>query len=282
LPFASLNPTLRSALAHRLGWTALRPAQPPILEAVAGGMHLLAIGPVGGGKLTAAALGVLDGLLKTPGSAPAALVLTDDQQSKASITALCQACGLLAGGADRVASSHSGDAPPDVLILSPRGLEPLLARRSDWSSLRYVLIDSLAMLLPGARGAHLNVVLERLSQSCGSDPQRVAVSPSMGDAEVVLSWLCGDSQRPRQLLRVPGVGGRRLLEVERIGPGVDLAEVVAIKVRGRGALLHVDSSDTLQDLRPGLERRGLRCQGESRDCELVLSSEPAPSGFPQV
>lgn len=281
MPFSKLSSLLQSGLAQGLGWSELRPAQPLILEELETSNNILVMGPSGCGKSTAAIIGILDGLLKSRGSSPAALLLTDNEPTIAWTSSLCSAAGLLACSARSEVENRSGDTP-DVLFLSPGDLESQLTRDRDWSTLRWVVLDELSTHLPGYRGAHLNVVLERLYRACGSDPQRVALSSSVGDPDVVLSWSCGSSRRPSRVLRVPGAAGRRLLEVERVAPGMDVAEVTSVKVRGRGALVQVDSTAALQELRAGLERRGLRCQGETRDCAVELGSEPTEHRFFQV
>lgn len=276
--FGKLSPAVTSALAHRLEWREFRPAQTLLLEAVESGDNLLIMGPSGCGKSTAALLAAVDGLMKSPGRGPSVLYLTDSEADAQWMAELCQACGLLAHGISSTPVPRN--ETPDVIVLSPGRLEPELGK--DWSRLRVVLLDSLLEVLPGPRGAHLNALLERLFHRCGSDPQRVALSTSLGDPNVALAWLSGGSRRPARWLRVPGAGGRRMLEIERIAEQMDLAAVATVKVRGRRALIELDSQPSFQQLQAGLERRGVRCAGQDADCRLSLGRASSGATFPQV
>jgi ATP-dependent helicase/nuclease subunit B len=260
---------------------AFRPAQPLILEALATGENLLVMGPAGSGKSTGLLVGIADGLLRQQAPGPSVLYLSDRADTTAWAASFCQACGLLAGQASELAGAAAGGDRPDVLFVSPSQVQSLLSGRHDWTNLRLLVIDDLSTVLGSTRGAHLSVVLERLLHGC-PDPRRVALSSTLGNPEVALEWLRGGSQRAARVLRVPGTGGRKLLEVELVGQGSDPVEIAAVKVRGRGALIEVDSSATLQALEEGLERKGLRCQGQTRDCELSLGTVPTRPGFPQV
>jgi RecB family exonuclease/energy-coupling factor transporter ATP-binding protein EcfA2 len=248
---------------------------------MATGENLLVMGPSGSGKSSAAIVAIIDGLLKSPAGGASVFYLTDSDVTTAWMTELCQACGLLAASADDLETCSQGDSP-DVVFVSPSRLEPQLTRGREFTGLRLVVIDGLSTAIGGTSGAHLNAVLERLCHRADSDPQRVALSPSLGDPEIALPWLCGGSQRGARLLRVPGAGGRRLLEVERIDRRMDLAEVTAVKVRGRRALVNVDSSQVLQRLHIGLEKRGVPCHGEGRDCQLTLGRPSSGATFQQV
>lgn len=279
MALAGLSAPVAALVAHRLGWTEFRPAQPLVLEAMATDENLLVMGPSGSGKSTAAMLAIVDGLVKNPPRDGPVLYLTDNAGDTAWLTELCQASGLLAGSPGDCQATDG----PDVVFISPKNLEPELSKgRPAFLTPSLLVLDDLSTLITGSSGAHLSVVLERLCETLEAPPRRVGLSTSLGDPDSAMAWLCGGSCRASRLVRVLGAGGRRLLEVERISPGMDLAEVMAVKARGRKTLIRVDSTQDLRRLRGGLEVRGVRCQGQTRDCLLVLGLEPLASRFPQV
>ena len=259
------------------------PAQPVILEALASGNNLLVMGPSGSGKSTGLLIGLVDGLLKSRARGPSVLYLTSSKETTAWITSLCKDCGLVAARASEISDGGGPkDDPPDVLFHPPGRLESISTQVYDWAGLRAVVLDDGPAVVAGLGGAHLSVLLERLFSKAHADPQRLALTTTFGEPQAALPWLCGGSSRASRVLRTPGAGGRRLLEVELVSDGMDPVEVAAVKVRGRNSLIALDSRQAVTALGLGLERRGLRCQGEDRNCELSLGVPKGRNGFEQI
>ncbi|MDF2814576.1 MAG: hypothetical protein K0Q81_776 [Paenibacillus sp.] len=84
--------------------------------------------------------------------------------------------------------------PPDVLVTTPESLYLLLASekaRSMLQSVEQIIIDEIHQLAADKRGLHLSVTLERLTEWCGREAQRIGVSATIRPLERVSSFLTG-------------------------------------------------------------------------------------------
>src|SRR5262249_28549403 len=80
--------------------------------------------------------------------------------------------------------------PLEVMLVSPRSPVQRL-----FKDLRLVVIDEVHAVAGTDRGAHLMSVIERLVPSSQHDIQRVGLSATVGNPDMILGWLRGSSQR---------------------------------------------------------------------------------------
>ncbi|MBK7402879.1 MAG: DEAD/DEAH box helicase [Myxococcales bacterium] len=98
-----------------------------------------------------------------------------------------------------------------MLAITPESLEAMLlstrtpARRF-LAHVRAVVIDEVHAFAGDDRGAHLVALLERVTRISENDVQRIGLSATVGDPEVIVQWLSGSSLRPQ---RVVDPGGPR-------------------------------------------------------------------------
>jgi ATP-dependent Lhr-like helicase len=99
---------------------------------------------------------------------------------------------------------RTGDTPPaerarflrhpaDILITTPESLYLLLTSnsRDALRSVETVVIDEIHALVPGKRGSHLALSLERLEHLCGRPLQRIGLSATQRPLEEVARYLGG-------------------------------------------------------------------------------------------
>src|ERR1700737_948397 len=112
---------------------------------------------------------------------------------------------------------RTGDTPPaerarflrhpaDILITTPESLYLLLTSnaRESLRSIEMVAIDEIHALVPGKRGSHLALSMERLEHLCGRPLQRIGLSATQRPLEEVARYLGGvDSSRTKVLPPAP-------------------------------------------------------------------------------
>jgi ATP-dependent Lhr-like helicase len=207
---AQLHPGLREwVMAH--GWSGLRPIQEAALEPILGGEHCVVEAPTAGGKTEA----VLFPTLSRAGAAPRDSVqilylaplraLLNNLELRAIDYA--RACGLNAfkwhGDVDQKAKVESLTQPPQLLLTTPESLEAILLRKAQWhrffAGLETVIIDEAHNFAAGDRGGHLLSLLERLRVGTGRDPQRIALSATIGNPDAMTTWLVGNRAAGRRI-----------------------------------------------------------------------------------
>ncbi|HUQ92545.1 MAG TPA: DEAD/DEAH box helicase [Bryobacteraceae bacterium] len=89
--------------------------------------------------------------------------------------------------------------PADILITTPESIYLLLTSnaRETLRSVETVIVDEIHALVPGKRGSHLALSLERLEHWCGRKLQRIGLSATQRPLEEVARFLGGaDSSQP--------------------------------------------------------------------------------------
>ena len=205
--------------------------------------------------------------------------------------------------------------PPDLLLTTPESLESMLVsanvdHRRLFENLRMVIVDEVHAFGSGDRGWHLLAVLERLTRVCGRPLQRIGLSATVGNPDVLLKWLQGSGagERPGVVIAPdvaqeggppsPVSSGRIAGEAK---PGIDIqldyvgtvenaAKVIAALHRDEKRLVFCDSKRLVELLGAQLRSRGVTTHlvhaslslderrraeqafAEGRDCVIVSTS----------
>lgn len=268
--FDRLSPALQYQVVNDLGWKGLRPVQEQATQAILDGKNCVVLAPTAGGKTEAAFFPLLS------------LADTEDRRATsvlyiAPIRALLnnQEVRLqrLTGLVGRTAFKWHGDVgtsarkrflrdPTDVLAITPESLEAMLmsTRVPGARILKHVqavVVDEVHAFARDDRGAHLAALLERIQRICGHDIQRIGLSATVGDPEVIASWLSGSSAREAVVVDPGGAKHEADLSVDHVGSLENAALVVEKLHTGRRRLVFVDSRRRVEELGDHLRRRGV-------------------------
>ena len=85
--------------------------------------------------------------------------------------------------------------PSDILLTTPESIEAILLRKSNWrevfENLETIVIDEAHYFALTERGSHLISLLERIEADIGKQPQRIAVTATIGNPGDLLRWMMG-------------------------------------------------------------------------------------------
>ncbi|UPK71191.1 DEAD/DEAH box helicase [Chitinophaga filiformis] len=97
--------------------------------------------------------------------------------------------------------------PSDILLTTPESIEAILLRRGNWravfSSLETIVIDEAHYFALTERGSHLMSLLARIGEYLPHEPQRIAVTATIGNPDELLHWLMG-GRSGGECIRVEG------------------------------------------------------------------------------
>jgi ATP-dependent Lhr-like helicase len=267
--FARFAPRLQQAIVARLGWSSLRPVQEDAGEAILGGMNAVVLAPTAGGKTEASMFPALSGMVEDQPTAVGAIYVAP---IKALLNNQSDRLGLYT---EMVGLRHfvwHGDTtdherrqflrePAELLMTTPESLEVMLASpRIDakllFGDLRVVIIDEIHAVAGTDRGAHLMSVLERIARLSRHDVQRIGLSATVGNPDVILRWLQGTSQRPGKVVDPPRAPGKRQLLVVHRPDLTEIAQDAARMAKGTKSLFFCQSRATTEAVAEQMRREG--------------------------
>lgn len=292
-PFDRLNGALRYHIVGTLGWTSLRPAQLEAIEPVLAGENILLLAPTAGGKTEAGTFPVISRMLDESWRDLSVLYICPLRALLNNIAPRMQRYTAMVGR--RVALWH-GDIPdsrrkrilrepPDILLTTPESLEAMLIsvrveHRSLFANLRTVLVDEPHAFGGDDRGWHLMALIERLERLCGRPLQRIGLSATVGNPEVLLAWL--GRGRPGRIVgpQHPVADGE--VTVDYVGSLENAASVLERLYKGERRLVFCDSRARVEALATSLRQAGVRTfvshsslsLDERQRAEAAFAAEP--------
>ena len=119
-----------------------------------------------------------------------------------------------------------------------------------------MIVDEIHAFAGDDRGWHLLSVLERVTRLAGREIQRVGLSATVGNPELLVDWLAGSCSGPRGIALPPAPQDRPAdVKLDYVGSFQNAAVVISRVGRGEKCLVFVDSRSGAEKL--GAELRAL-------------------------
>ena len=155
------------------------------------------------------------------------------------------------------------ETPAHILMTTPESLEVMMiSARTDaraiFEGLSAVVIDEVHAFAADDRGAHLASLMERLVSMCGRDVQRIGLSATVGNPQVIGDWLQGSSQRPFRLVDPPRPKADRSLRLDLCADIAEAAAGIGHLARGKKSLVFVESRSKAEKVAHALAGPGSR------------------------
>lgn len=292
--FEKLHPALQHHIVNSLGWPGLRPLQEATIQPVLNGEHAILLAPTAGGKTEAASFPVFSRMLSENWLGLTVLYICPIKALLNNLEERLSYYGQLLGR--RVAVWH-GDIspsrkakiiadPPDILLATPESLEVMLvSNRTDhrilFANIRCVIIDEVHAFAGDDRGWHLLSVLERISVIAGREIQRLGLSATVGNPEVLCDWLASSCKSKRSVINPP-VESNVIpdVQVDWVGSVRNAAIVISRLHRGEKRLVFVDSRSRVEELSMELRSLGVATY-VSHSCLSLEERRSAEEAFSQ-
>jgi ATP-dependent helicase Lhr and Lhr-like helicase len=249
-----LHPHLQHAIVHDLRWRSLRPVQDLTIDAILDGCNCVVLAPTAGGKTEAAIFPLLSRIL-TENLKPVSVLyvcpiraLLNNQEDR--LQSYARMVGLEVfkwhGDVSDSRKQRFREAPAHVLMTTPESLEVMMiSARTDaraiFEGLSAVVVDEVHAFAADDRGAHLASLMERLVLMCARDIQRIGLSATVGNPQVIGAWLQGSSQRPFRLVDPPRPKAERGLRLDLCADIGEAAVGIGQLARGKKSLVFVES-----------------------------------------
>jgi ATP-dependent Lhr-like helicase len=206
--FELLSPKIQKLIANELRWNNLTEVQEATIPHVLAGKNVVVLAPTAGGKTESVFFPILS-LIDTEKLTGISVLYISP--IKALLNNQEIRLKKLAKGVYGDAFKWHGDIsknqkmkfykqPCSILMITPESLEVILLSSTYdkdhlFGQLRFVVIDEIHSFAEGDRGYHLISVLERLQTFSKYDIQRLGLSATVGNPQIIGTWLKGSSKR---------------------------------------------------------------------------------------
>lgn len=268
--FDQLHPAIQHHVVNSLAWRQLRPFQEAVIPTILAREHLIVLAPTAGGKTEAAFLPVASRMLSEGWTGLSVLYICPirallnnlDVRLQRYCMLLGRRSSLWHGDVTTTARRHVLRDPPDCLLTTPESLELMLVSpnvdaRSLFSGLRVVVVDEIHAFAGDDRGWHLLSVLQRITQIAGRELQRIGLSATVGNPELLIDWLAGSCSGKRSVYRpTEAAGADAEVKLDYVGSLSNAAVVISRLHRGEKRLVFVDSRARAEELGAELRQLG--------------------------
>ena len=271
-PFSLLDERLQHWIS-KLGFSEPTEIQKLSIEPILRGESVLLISPTGTGKTEAAIFPLLHKLLKENVGEGVKLLYVNPL--KALTRDLTQRIRTYANFLNLKVRPLYGDVSkafkkpvPEIVIITPESLEIILDWAPRWwryfKTIKYVIIDEVHELIFSKRGYQLLVLLERLKQLTNRSLQRVCLSATIANVELVAEVFGGSdgklkviraSEKRKHEFEVKLVIPSTREEIEN--PFIAGARLVSECINDKKSLIFVNSRYSSERLKAEIEKRSI-------------------------
>lgn len=268
--FHMLCEPLKDKIVNRLGWRELRLVQEMTIPEVIKGNNAIVLAPTAGGKTEAAFFPILH-TIHTEGISgisviyvsPIKALLNNQEERLRTLSSFIYGDVFKwhgdVGSHEKIKSLKN---PPNVLMITPESLEVILMNKKInkedfFRNIRFVVIDEIHSFANGERGIHLTALMERIQYYSQYDIQRIGLSATVGNPEIIGEWMNGSSKRGLVMIDPPGESSKKLIEVKLIQKDEDFGEEVCKRIYGKKALFFSNSRSAAESLKKSIEEKGM-------------------------
>src|SRR3990172_8352262 len=213
LELERIHPTL-IRFVHEKWKKGLSDIQKEAIPAILSNIDCIIEAPTAGGKTEAVFFPVLTRSSENKKSsvqilylAPLRALLNDiELRAEEYAEACCLHCFKWHGDVGQNDKIEEFKNPSQLLLTTPESLEAIMLRKSGWNKffadLEVIIIDEAHNFASGDRGSHLITLLERLEKAINKQPQRIAISATIGNPDDMLNWLAGQKRKIGQRVKV--------------------------------------------------------------------------------
>lgn len=206
--FELLNPKVKKFITNELKWNKLTEIQESTIPQVLEGKNIIVLAPTAGGKTESVFFPVLsmidneklDGVSVLYISPIKALLNNQEIRLKKLSKSVYRDAFKWHGDVSKAQKMKFYKQPCSVLMITPESLEAILLSSTYdkdhlFSQLRFIVIDEIHSFAEGDRGYHLISVIERLQTYSKFDIQKLGLSATVGNPQIIGTWLKGSSKR---------------------------------------------------------------------------------------
>lgn len=292
--FDKLHPAIQHHIVNSLGWPGLRPLQEATIQPILNGEHAILLAPTAGGKTEAASFPIFSRMLSENWTGLSVLyicpikALLNNLEERLSYYGhlLGRSVGVWHGDISASRKAKIIADPPDIILATPESLEVMLVsnridHHSFFSNVRSVIIDEVHAFAGDDRGWHLLSVLERISKISGREIQRLGLSATVGNPELLCDWLAGSCAAKRNVINPPAENNVVPdIKVDWVGSVRNAAIVISRLHRGEKRLVFVDSRSRVEELAMELRGQGVATY-VSHSCLSLDERSSAEEAFSQ-
>lgn len=271
-PFCLLDERIQYWISM-LGFLEPTEIQRLSIEPILRGESVLLVSPTGSGKTEAAVFPLLHRILKEEKRDCVKLLyvnplkaLTRDLTER--LRRIADLLGLKVRPLYGDVSKAFRTPVPDIVIITPESFEIILDWAPSWwpyfKAIKYVVVDEVHELIFSKRGYQLLVLLERLKHLSGNNLQRVCLSATVCNADLVAEFFGGSDGK----LKVIQASQERahkfdvklatpLSQEETENPFLAGARAIFESLNGKKSLIFVGSRYSAERLKAELERFGI-------------------------
>ncbi len=225
--FHMLCEPLKNKIINKLGWRQLTSVQELTIPRLIEGKNAIVLAPTAGGKTEAAFFPILHTIYEQNiiGTSviyvsPIKALLNNQEMRLKELSSFIYG-DIFKWHGD--VSSHEKmktfKEPPNILMITPESLEVILmSKKIDkedfFKNIRFVVIDEIHSFADSERGIQLLSVMERIQSYSNHDIQRIGLSATVGNPEVIGEWMQGSSKRERIVIDPPKSSNKKIIEIK--------------------------------------------------------------------